>query len=138
MRCQAQPSGGKACEVAQTIALKPQAGQKGPQLIAEVVFGKLSKDQPMYLVVQLPLGAWLPAGVSLSADKLTPIHAIFTRCVQTCMAESALTAANIGSLKGHNGAGRLELQDGGQHPVALPLSFKGLNQALAARDKALS
>ncbi len=138
LRCQAAAGGAKICEVAQTIAVKPQKDQKQPQFIAEIVFGKLNKTQPMFMVTQVPLGAWLPAGATVTADKLPAIRATFTRCAQTCMAEIALTPANLTALKGESGPGRLLIEDGAQHSVTLPLSFKGLSQALAARDKAVS
>ncbi len=138
LRCQTPVGSAKLCEVAQEIAVRTPQPQKQPKLVAEVVFGRLSKTQPLFVVVQVPVGVWLPAGAALSADKMTPIRVTYTRCVQTCMAESGLTPANIAALKGLKGAGQLLVEDSGQHPAAFPISFKGLSEALAARDKALS
>jgi invasion protein IalB len=121
--------------VAQTIATRnPQQQQS---VIAEIVFGRLARTDPMRLVIQLPPGVYLPPGVTLVLDdKATPLAALFTRCLQTCMAEAELKPETIQQLRApRTEPGRLEFEDGARRKLALPVSFKGLSAALAAREE---
>ncbi len=127
LRCQSKNAG--LCEVAQTIAV---GGQKSP--IAEIVFGRLSPQDPLRLIVQLPLGTWLQTTPVLLMDDKSPGIAIpFTRCAQNCMAEVALKPEVLAALKSKSGAGKLTFTDFTMRQVAIPVSFKGLAQALVAR-----
>jgi invasion protein IalB len=135
VRCQTTPPAPKACEVAQTIATRNPQQQQSP--IAEIVFGHVAKTDPMLLVVQLPPGVYLPTGVTLVVDdKSPPLSAVFTRCLQTCMAQVELKLEIVQALRAtaKSEPGRLEFEDGAQRKLALPVSFKGLAAALAARD----
>ena len=135
VRCQSTPPAPKACEVAQTIATRnPQQQQS---VIAEIVFGRLAKTDPMRLVIQLPPGVYLPSGASLVLDdKAQPLAAAFTRCLQTCMAEAEVNPELITALRApKTEPGRLEFDDGARRKLALPVSFKGLAAALAAREE---
>jgi invasion protein IalB len=136
VRCETKPPAPKICEVVQTIATRNQQQQQNA--IAEVVFGRVGKSDPMKLIVQVPPGVYLPAGIHLVVDdKTPPLTATFTRCLQTCMAEAEIKPDAIQSLKSRTKAepGRLEFEDGGHHQVKLPVSFKGLPAALAAREE---
>ncbi len=135
VRCETKPPAPKVCEAVQTIAARNQQQQKG--VIAEVVFGRLTKTDPFKLIIQLPPGVYLPSGASLVLDdKTPPLAAMFTRCLQTCMAEAELKPDVVQMLKNRTKAepGRIEFNDGARRKVTLPLSFKGLPAALAARD----
>lgn len=133
VRCETRPPAPKACEAVQAIAARnPQQQQN---VIAEIVFGRLAKSDPVKLVIQLPPGVWLPAGASLVIDDKT-LAAVFTRCLQTCMAEAEVKADLVQLLRGRTKTepGRLEFEDGARRKVAVPVSFKGLSAALAARE----
>lgn len=136
VRCEAKPPAPKACEVVQTIAARNQQQQQSP--IAEIVFGRMTKAEPVRLVIQLPPGVYLPAGASIVLDdKTPPLAAVFTRCLQTCMAEAELKPEVVQLLKSRTKAepGRLEFEDGARRKASLPVSFKGLSAALAAREE---
>lgn len=136
VRCETKPPAPKICEVVQTIATRnPQQQQNA---IAEVVFGRVGKSDPMKLIVQVPPGVYLPAGIRLVVDdKTPPLTATFTRCLQTCMAETEIKPDAIQILKSRIKAepGRLEFEDGAHRQVKLPVSLKGLPAALAAREE---
>jgi invasion protein IalB len=136
VRCEVKPPAAKVCEAVQSIAARNQQQQQS--VIAEVVFGRLTKTEPFKLIVQLPPGVYLPSGVRLVLDdKTPPLAATFTRCQQSCMAEAELKPETVQILKGKTKTepGRLEFEDGAHHQVRLPLSFKGLPAALAAREE---
>ncbi|ABE61609.1 Invasion associated locus B [Nitrobacter hamburgensis X14] len=136
VRCETKSPAPKVCEVVQTIATRNQQQQQNA--IAEVVFGRVGKPDPMKLIVQVPPGVYLPAGIRLVVDdKTPPLTATFTRCLQTCMAEAEIKPDTIQILKGRIKAepGRLEFEDGAHQQVKLPVSFNGLPAALAAREE---
>lgn len=130
VRCTAQPSVPDGlCEVVQGIRVTDRQG-----LLAQIVFGRVNADDPLRLVVQLPLGIWLPGGATLflEAEGGAGLQAPFTICANACLANIALPPALLGQLQAAPGPGRIEFVDGAQRRVVLPLSFKGLRAALAA------
>ena len=123
VRCVAGDAG-RTCEV------------QGQGLIASVAVGRADAKAPLRLVVQLPAGVWLPAGVKVQvSEKAKPLQLVFTRCPQGCFAEAELDAASVQALKAAAGAGRISFEDGARRPVTLPLSFKGFTAALDASLK---
>lgn len=134
VRCERGEGAGapKVCEVAQTL----QIGNQQQNLMAQVVLGKLKSDAPLRLVLQLPVGVWLPAGATFTAgDNGKPIAASYKFCIRACIADTDLSAQDAAALSTASGAASLEFQDRNQAQITLPVSLKGLAQALAARDK---
>ncbi|WP_245454293.1 invasion associated locus B family protein [Aquabacter cavernae] len=124
--------GAKVCEVAQTL----QIGNAQQGLTAQVVFGKLKSDAPLRLVLQLPVGVWLPAGAQLTVgDNGKPIPVAFKFCIRACIADVDLTPQQASAISSATGAGSLVFQDRNQSTITLPISLKGLSAALSARDK---
>ncbi|MFG1419409.1 invasion associated locus B family protein [Xanthobacter sp. V0B-10] len=133
VRCvTAQPQGGKICEAATGVQAQGQQG-----LLAQVVVGRLAKDQPPRLVVQLPAGVFLPPGATLYADEKAQsgIDTAFSTCPRSCFADVELKADQLAALKAAKGPGRLEFVDGARKRVAVPISFNGF---AAAADAALN
>lgn len=124
--------GAKVCEAAQTL----QIGNQQQQLVAQVVFGRLTKEAPLRLVVQLPVGVWLPAGVQFAyGEKPITVSSQYKFCIRACIADVELSAEDVAALAAAPGPGKLDFLDRNQQPVSLQISFKGLAAALAARDK---
>lgn len=124
--------GTKVCEAAQTL----QIGTQQQGLVAQVVFGKIKSDAPLRLVLQLPVGVWLPAGAQLTVgDNAKPISAGFKFCIRACIADVDLTAPEAASLSTATGSAAITFQDRNQQQVTIPVSLKGLSAALVARDK---
>lgn len=124
--------GAKVCEAAQTL----QIGTQQQGLVAQVVFGKIKSDAPLRLVLQLPVGVWLPAGAQLTVgDNAKPISAGFKFCIRACIADVDLTAPEAASLSTATGSAAISFLDRNQQQVTIPVSLKGLSAALVARDK---
>lgn len=124
--------GAKVCEVAQTL----QIGNAQQGVTAQVVFGKMKADSPLRLVLQIPVGAWLPAGAQLTiGDNAKPIVTTYKFCIRACIADVDLSAADAAALVKATGAGSLAFQDRNQTPIKLNISLNGLAAALAAREK---
>ncbi|MDQ0345601.1 invasion protein IalB [Ancylobacter vacuolatus] len=129
VRCVAGDNG-RICEVVQNIQAQGQG------LIASVAVGRADAKAPLRLVVQLPAGVWLPAGVKVQvSEKAKPLQLAFTRCPQGCFAEAELDAATVQALRAATEGGSFSFEDGARRPVMLPLSFKGFASALDASLK---
>ncbi len=134
VRCESRPPAPKICEVAQAIVAR--AANQQQNVIAEIAFGHLGKSDSMKLVVQLPVGVWLPPGATFVLGDGSAIALPYSRCAQSCFAEAELQPEVIQALRGWTKAepARLDFQDGAQRKVSLTVSLKGLAAALAARD----
>lgn len=123
----------RLCEVAQTIQVQ---GQQAP--IAQVALGRVATADPLKITVALPANISLPGSVTLAlSDKdPAPMPLIWRRCLPgACIADAALTGEQLKALRGASHAGRLTFKDAAGRDVALPLSFRGLAQALDALAK---
>lgn len=119
----------KACEILQTVNVQ---GQPAP--VSQLAIGRELKSDPIKAVVQLPVNVWLPAPVKLTYDAKQPaIEATYKRCnSQACFADVELPDEMIRRFRAATEVGKLEFQDQPNHSIGLPLSFKGLAQALDA------
>ncbi|MGA0564028.1 invasion associated locus B family protein [Ancylobacter sp. VNQ12] len=131
VRCETRAEGPKVCEIAQGIQAQGQQG-----LIAQIALGRVTRNDPFRLVVQLPAGIWLPTGVSLQfEDKTAPIALPFTRCLQVCIADLELKPEQVNLLKARTARALIAFEDGARNKVQLPISFNGFAAALDASQK---
>ncbi|TCT01651.1 invasion associated locus B family protein [Aquabacter spiritensis] len=129
VRCMAG-SEGRTCEIVQNLQAQGQG------LVASVAVGKVDPKGPLRLVVQVPAGVWLPAGVKFTASaKAKPMALEFKRCLQGCFAEVELDAAAVLALRAATEPGSFTFEDGSRRAVTLPVSFKGFPAALDASLK---
>ncbi|WP_018386891.1 invasion associated locus B family protein [Ancylobacter sp. FA202] len=130
MRCVTSDEKVRACEVLQKLQIQGQG------LVATIAVGRADPKSPMIILIQVPQGVWLPAGMTLQIGengKLVELE--YKRCAQVCIAEAQLDAATVQSMKSSAEAGSFTFQDGAQRPVTLPVSFKGFAPALDASLK---
>lgn len=133
LRCQRnrQPSGPRRlCEVAQSISVK---GQQTP--IAQIAFGRVAQDAPLLMTIVVPDDVSFPSAVRVDMDDkdTQPMELAWTRCLPVgCFASAAPTAEALARWRASSGAGRLGVKTGAGKDVFIPLSFRGLAQALDA------
>lgn len=131
MRCQKVDAEGAeardVCEIAQAIR-----GNGDERVLAQLVIGRPDPDGSVRMVVQLPPGVWLPAGVYLESAEGDTISADYTRCTQVCAAVTDLDQADIDALEDTTEPASLTFQDGARRPIALPVSLDGFTAALEA------
>jgi invasion protein IalB len=123
----------KLCEIVLTI----QGGQQ-QQAIAEVAMGRVSKTEPVHLTAHLPINISLPSTVkfSLGEKDAHPQELNWRRCAPVgCFADAALTEAQWKALRGQSDPGSIEFTDSVGRPVKLPVSSRGLPQAIDALAK---
>lgn len=134
-RCE-KPSGDKGeriCEAVQTVQLP---GQAAP--VAQIAFGHASSDAPVKLVVVLPVDVWFPSTVRVAGSDKVPqtLDLAWRRCLPVgCFAENTAPDEAMRHWRGDSGQGRIAYKDGLGRDVALPISFRGLAQALDALAK---
>ncbi|MFG1419777.1 invasion associated locus B family protein [Xanthobacter sp. V0B-10] len=130
LRCVAQDESARTCEIVQNLQVQGQG------VVASIAVGRADPKAPVSVVVQLPPGVWLPAGVKLQVDeKAKPIALEFKRCLQSCFAEATLDAATLQQMRAAGGPGSFTFENGARRATTLPVSFKGFAPALDAGVK---
>jgi invasion protein IalB len=136
MRCQvtsAGQPGGRTCEVIQNIILE---GKTAP--LAQLAFGRLAANQPLYFTVVLPTNVTFPSTVRITIDEKDdkPVVVPWTRCLPSgCFASLAMTDEVLKHWREQTGPGRLTFKSGAGQDTIIPISFRGLARALDALGK---
>ena len=121
-----------ACEATQTLMLE----DKGP--IARIAVGRLTKGGDLSFAVMLPAAVEFSAPVVLGSETAeAPVLALgWRRCIPTgCFADATPAGTVSTAWVTQTVVGRMTFTDGNGQAVALPFSFKGLVQAVAALDE---
>jgi invasion protein IalB len=126
------PPAHKSCEMVQYTQAKGGQG-----VISQIAIGRMSKTDPLKVVVQLPVGIWLPSGVKMVSDAKDPgLLATFKRCLpQACFADIEIGNDTLRRYRTTVDQGSLQFKDGNQKDASLPVSFKGFGTALDALAK---
>ena len=136
MRCQRIGEGDKAiraCVVAQTIQVADR-----PAPLAQIALGRVPGDAGLHLTAALPVNLSFPASVQVTpAGTGAPTITLeVRRCVPAaCFAETRLSDEQIKALGAGEAQGRLSFRSATGQTVAVPISPRGLLQAIAALDK---
>jgi invasion protein IalB len=125
VRCK-KDSNPKECEAVQTLQTQDLKG-----VLAHVAV-RAVKGGEVLLLVLTPPGVWLPANVTFKVGGVPDLTLVYKRCGQYCVASLALTPENIAALKASSGQGELSFENGSRSPIILPVSFKGLGEAITA------
>ena len=132
LRCE-KPAPDKAqhiCEAVQTVQLQNQ-----PSPIAQIAFGRSSSTDPVRLVVVLPVNVLFPSPVRMGVGDKDPqgLDLVWRRCLPVgCFAENIAPDEAIRRWRGETGQGRISYKDAAGRDLALPISFRGMAQALDA------
>ncbi len=122
----------KVCEMVQVTQVQ---GKNIP--FSRVIIVRPTKGQPIKLVVQVPVNASFSANVRIQISNSDPgIAAPFARCAPVgCFADFEIKEDILKKLRTASGAGKLSFADATGHDIAVPLSFKGFDQAFEALAK---
>ena len=132
LRCE-KPAADKAqhiCEAVQTVQLQNQ-----PSPIAQIAFGRSSSTDPVRLVVVLPVNVLFPSSVKMGIGEKDPqtLDLVWRRCLPVgCFAENTTPDDAIRRWRGETGQGRISYKDAAGRDLTLPMSFRGMAQALDA------
>jgi invasion protein IalB len=134
LRCEAAIAPAKhICEVALAITLQGQ-----PNPIAQVAIGKPAPNDSKRLTVVLPTNIAITTKpqVLIAKAGAAPLELTWQRCTPgACFAFVPLSdeAANV--LGAQSEPGRIVFKDAADRETTIPLSFRGLSQALTALTK---
>jgi len=130
-------AGGQTCEVMQTVQVQGQS-----QPIAQLAIGRLPGEKDLILTALVPVNIALPGAIYLSgngktgAEEMGGLELSWQRCLAgSCAASAGPDAATLNILRSGT-EGQLRFTDASGQTAAIPLSWKGLDQAMAALDKA--
>lgn len=136
LRCQrldANETSGRVCEVSQTIQVQ---GQAAP--IAQVAIGRMKSADPLRLTTVVPVNVSFLSTVQIASDEknLKALHLSWRRCLPSgCFADNALDDDALARWRGLTQPGRILFRDSAERELTIPLSFRGLGQALDALGK---
>ena len=138
LRCRLTPAAAgqpaqRGCEVVQTVILQ---GQTAP--FAQLGFGKLNPNDPLYFTAVVPPNVTFPSSVKIavSAEDKQPVDVAWTRCLPGgCFASLALKDEVLKKWRAQNDMGQLTFKNGAGQDLNVPISFKGLSRALDALSK---
>jgi len=104
------------------------------EVVSVIAIGATNKNAQTKVVFQVAVNVWVAGGVTLAGGAgQTAISSNFTRCIPTgCFAETEIGQDVIQKLRTMKDQGTLRFEDANQKPVAIPVSFKGFNQAYEA------
>ena len=88
----------------------------GGGVVSQVAIGRPVKGQPVKLVIQLPIGVWLPTGIKLMGGAKDPgLLTTFKRCTAAaCFADAEIKADMIRKFRTATEAGQIQFKDGNQ------------------------
>ncbi len=135
LRCQRVNDKSQACEVAQTIQVKDK-DRTVP--VAQITFSRAKSGEPLRIMVVLPTNIVLPssAALALSEKDARPIELPWRRCIPGgCVAEVQPPADALKAYLTAAEPGRLTFTDATGRPMVLPLSLRGLQQAIEALNR---
>lgn len=135
LRCEKTGEKTRLCEVAQTIQVKEQ-DKTLP--VAQIAFGRLKPGEPLRVTVALPSNITLPSSAALSLNDKDPrpIDLPWRRCLPgNCIADAQPAADALKGFLTASEPARLSFTDANGRVIALPLSVRGLQQAIDALNK---
>jgi invasion protein IalB len=123
----------RVCEAALVMTLQ---GQTSP--VAQVAIGSPEAKGPKQLTLVVPSNIAFAAKPQIAAAKAgaAPIDLVWQRCTPGgCFASNPVSDAVLTTLSAETEPGRIGFKDAADREIALPLSFRGLAQALDALGK---
>lgn len=127
---------GKICEIVQTVQVQGQS-----QPLAQVAIGRLPGDKALTLTAVMPLNISIPGTVHLSgngktgAEEKGGLELSWQRCLPSGCIATARPDAKLFATLDPQTDGQIRFADAAGRTLGIPLSWKGLDQALKALDK---
>lgn len=130
LRCSppSQQGAPQSCEAVQSIFAKNQS-----QPFAQIAFGKPALNEPLFVTVVLPVGVSLSTNPKITStdNEAHPAELAWRRCAPAaCFANLALKDEILKRWRVSETSGKLSFKNSTGQDTAIPISFKGLGQAL--------
>lgn len=131
VNCQTPSEGPRQCEAVQTLA-----ADKKP--IARIAVGRNPETGALAIAVNLPPAVGFGLPVTLTGEKAEDPQIVLTwrRCAPAgCFADTTPPAKVFAAWSTLAGKGRLVFLDFNDNPVTMPMSFRGLAEAIKGLDE---
>ncbi|MBG0809725.1 invasion associated locus B family protein [Methylosinus sp. H3A] len=118
------------CEILQSVLVKDKSST-----IAEIAFGKPDANDSMAMTIVVPVNVAFQAGprVTTSDVDTQPLDLVWRRCASAgCFASAALGDQTLARWRAYDGLARIVFKSAAGQDAVLPVSFRGLAQALDA------
>lgn len=130
IRVKPQETGERLCEVSQSLII-----EGGQGTVAQLAIGRRAEGQPLLLTTVLPNNVAFPSLVRLlvEVNDSQPLELAWTRCIPgACVAQLQVDELALERLTGRASGGQLGFTDANGNDVVLPISLRGLAQAIDA------
>ena len=133
-RLGATANAAKVCDVVQSIGVQ---GQANP--IAQLAFGYEEPKANLKFTAVLPVSVSFNGPITVATGDANPasLPMSWTRCLpEGCFANTDVSDDIATRLRSQTEKGKVSFKDGAARDAVLPVSFRGLAEALDALDKA--
>lgn len=134
LKCQTGGQNAKLCELTQLVVEKEK---KTP--FAQLAIGRLKPDQPLQVTLVAPTNVTFSSAARIATDEkdATPVDLGWARCLpNACYASAQLRDDILKNWTTKTQPGRALFLNGAGQVTMIPISFKGLGQAIEALGKA--
>lgn len=136
LRCQRVSDEAKSARVCEVAQILQSQGQQAP--IAQVALGRVGNGEPLRVTAVMPVSVSFPSAVQIAIGEkdAKPLELSWRRCLPTgCFADAALGDDVVRQWRKAGEPGRIVFKDAAGRDLALPLSVRGLDQAVEALAK---
>lgn len=136
LRCQRVSDGAKITRICEVAQILQSQGQQAP--IAQVALGRVGNGEPLRVTAVMPVSVSFPSTVQIVMGEkdAKPLDLSWRRCIPTgCFADAALGDDMVKQWRKASESGRIVFKDAAGRELALPLSARGLDQAVDALAK---
>lgn len=136
LRCQRVSEAAKASRVCEVAQILQSQGQQAP--IAQVAIGRAGAGEPLRVTAVMPVSVTFPSVVQIVIGEkdAKPLELGWRRCLPSgCFADAPLGDDVVRQWRKASEAGRIVFRDAAGRDLVLPLSIRGLDQAVEALAK---
>lgn len=122
----------RVCDVAQTVPTQDLQGA-----LAQISIAKPEASGPLHIYGLLPANIALPGSATMKSEEgALELELNWRRCLPSgCVSEAEASPSVLDRWRKLTGGGKIVYKDAGGSEVTVPVSFRGLRQALDALDK---
>ncbi len=120
----------RICEVSHSVQ-----GQTAQTTLLQLAFARLTPADPLRLTLVAPVNVTFPSkpAIRVGDRDSPPVEIEWRRCIPGgCIAELDMREDMLARWRAHVGPGSVTLKDAAGRDVVVPISFRGLAQALDA------
>lgn len=120
----------QSCALLQNIQQKTPDGQR--RSLLAITVGYQGPNKVPTAILRVPLGIYLPAGLTLEFPGAKPVRIVLEICAPNgCVGAAALSPEMLDAMR-KGDRGKVALQDNRRRTINIPISLKGFTAGFAA------